>query len=233
MIDRRDLLFGGGLLVAAGGAFALTPRKHVEFLGGRKLETIVPKTIGIWTDTPSTAFVLPKTPGSLADRLYSDTVNRLYTSANGVAVMMVLAYGSLQSDLLQLHRPEACYASVGFQISASTKTGLDVDKDVVIPIRELTASTENRIEPILYWTRIGDDLPTDGSEQRSMKLKQQFAGLIPDGILVRLSTVGEATPATFAALAEFGRAFILAVKPGDRAVLIGPTLANGLARLRV
>lgn len=233
MIDRRDVLLGGGLLVAAGGAFALTPRKHVEFLGGRKLETIVPTKIGAWVETPSSAFVLPKTPGSLSDRLYSDTVSRLYTTANGIGVMMVLAYGNLQSDLLQLHRPETCYAAVGFQISASTKTKLDVDRNIAIPIRELTASSDNRVEPILYWTRIGDDLPTDGREQRSMKLKQQLAGLIPDGILVRLSTVGEATPATFAALSAFGREFVLAVKPADRAVLIGPTLASGLARLGV
>lgn len=230
MIDRRDLILGGGLLVAASGALALTPRRHIEYLHGRKLETIVPTKIGNWTQTPSTAFVLPKTPGSLADRLYSDTVNRLYTAPGGVGVMMVLAYGNLQSDLLQLHRPEVCYAAVGFQISSSTRVALAVEPRVAIPVRELTASADSRIEPILYWTRIGDYLPTDGSEQRSMKLKQQFQGIVPDGILVRLSTVADPTPATFAALAAFGRAFVLAVKPADRAILIGPTLANELGR---
>ena len=233
MIDRRDLLLGGGLIVAAAGAAALTPRHHLEMLGGRKLEAIVPKTIGNWVDTPSNAFVLPKTPGSLADRLYSDTVSRLYVAPTGISVMMVLAYGNLQSDLLQLHRPETCYAAVGFQISNSTKTTLDLTPRVDIPIRELTASTEGRVEPIVYWTRIGDAMPTDGSEQRRMKLRQQMAGIVPDGILVRLSTVGEATPATFAALREFGRAFILSVLPADRPVLIGPTLSNGLHRAGV
>lgn len=232
MIDRRDVILGGGMLVAAAGAAALTPRRHVEFLGKRKLDAIVPITIGGWKSTPSNAFVLPKTPGSLADRLYSDTVSRLYVADNALAVMMVLAYGNLQSDLLQLHRPEICYAAVGFQISDSTKTNLAVAPSVVVPSRALVATSDNRVEPILYWTRIGDALPTDGREQRSMKLRQQFQGIIADGILVRLSTVAEPSPETFAALVAFGRAFILSVKPADRAVLIGPTLAGGLSRFR-
>lgn len=228
MIDRRDLILGGGLLAAAGGAFALTPRNRVEYLGKRKLESVVPTQIGPWTVSPSEAFVLPKTPGSLADRLYNDTVGRLYVAPDKIGVMMVLAYGSLQSDLLQLHRPETCYAAVGFQISASDTALLPLGNRFAVPVRELTASAENRVEPIVYWTRIGDDLPTDGSQQRRMRLRQQFAGLIPDGILVRLSTVGEASPETFAALREFGRAFVLSVKPADRSILVGPTLANGL-----
>lgn len=233
MIDRRDVLLGGGMLVAAGAAAALTPRRHVELLHGRKLEAIVPPAIGAWQTTPSQAFILPKTPGSLADRLYSDTVSRLYVAPNALPVMMVLAYGNLQSDLLQLHRPEVCYAAVGFQISNSTKLALPVAPGIAVPARELTASTDNRIEPITYWTRIGDFLPTTRREQRTMRLREQLAGIVPDGILVRLSTVAEPTPATFAALASFARTFILAVKPADRGILVGPTVAAGLARLGV
>jgi len=233
MIDRRDLLFGGGMLFAAAGAAALTPRHRVELLHGRKLDTVVPARIGAWTMTPSEAFVLPKTPGSLADRLYSDTVSRLYIAPAALPVMMVLAYGNLQSDLLQLHRPEVCYAAVGFQISNSTKLNLPLATNLVVPARELTATNDNRVEPITYWTRIGDFLPTSRREQRTMRLREQLAGIVPDGILVRLSTVAEPTPATFATLAAFGRALVLAVKPADRSILVGPTLAAGLRRLGV
>ncbi len=233
MIDRRDVLLGGGMLFAAAGAAALTPRRHVEFLHGRKLDALIPQRIGAWQATPSDAFVLPKTPGSLADRLYSDTISRLYVAADALPVMMVLAYGNLQSDLLQLHRPEVCYAAVGFQISNSTRLDLPIAPHLVVPARELTATSDNRVEPITYWTRIGDYLPTNRREQRTMRLREQLAGIVPDGILVRLSTVAEPTPATFAALAAFGRSFVLAVKPADRGVLVGPTIAAGLARLGV
>jgi len=230
MIDRRDVLLGGGMIVAATGAALLAPRRHVELLHGRKLDTIVPERIAGWTMTPSEAFILPKTPGSLADRLYSDTVSRLYVAADALPVMMVLAYGNLQSDLLQLHRPEVCYAAVGFQISNSTRRDLAVAPNVAVPARQLTASTDNRVEPITYWTRIGDFLPTTRREQRTMRLREQLAGIVPDGILVRLSTVAEPTPQTFATLASFARALVLSVKPADRALLIGPTLAGALIR---
>ena len=81
MISRRDIVFGGGLLAAAAGAAALTPRRHVILLpAGGELETMIPKRFGNWETVPSAQFVLPKTPGSLSDRLYNQTLTRLYQS---------------------------------------------------------------------------------------------------------------------------------------------------------
>lgn len=226
MISRRDAILGGGMLAAAAGAYAFTPRDHLSLLDGRKLETIVPKTIGAWRDVPSSAFVLPKTPGSLADRLYSQTLSRLYSSASELPVMLVIAYGDQQSDALQLHRPEACYAAVGFQITGSSVAKVALAPDVTMPVRELTAVSESRTEPIAYWTRIGNDLPTDGREQRWMKLGQSFRGIIADGVLVRISTVAEPSPETFAVLQRFAAEMMRGVKPDARAALIGQPLAT-------
>ncbi|QXQ08293.1 EpsI family protein [Sphingosinicellaceae bacterium] len=231
MISRRDAVFGGGLLVAAAGAAALTPRHHVVLLGpGQELANMVPKRFGKWDTVPSDQFVLPKTPGSLSDRLYNQTLTRLYQSSTSLPVMMVMAYGQTQNDTLQLHRPETCYAAVGFQISGSEVAAVGLGNHASLPVRELIASTDTRVEPIVYWTRIGDTLPTTGSEQRVAKLEQQFAGIIPDGILVRLSTVAPAEPATFQALREFGAALVAAVAPANRPVLVGHTLSNRMLR---
>ena len=229
MIARRDFLMGGLLATAAASAAALTPRHHVKFLAeDRKLEAIVPKQIGDWIQIPSDVFVLPKTPGSLSDRLYSQTVTRLYQSPTNLPVMLVMAYGSVQNDLLQLHRPETCYSAVGFQISSSKALRMPLGGTAALPIRELTASSDSRVEPIVYWTRIGDSLPIDGSEQRAMKFRQQIAGIIPDGILVRLSTVSDPTPEVFAGLRNFARTMIQTVAPADRAALVGTTIADQL-----
>ncbi|MFN7173730.1 MAG: exosortase C-terminal domain/associated protein EpsI, partial [Thermaurantiacus tibetensis] len=114
MLRRRDLLLGAPLLAAAGGAWALKPRNRMNLLGDASLETVVPERIGDWEVTPSNAFVLPEArEGSLAATLYDQQLSRLYTGASLLPVMLVIAYGSTQSDLLQLHRPEVCYRAVG------------------------------------------------------------------------------------------------------------------------
>ena len=229
MIARRDLILGGGLLAAAGAAAALTPRRNVVLLPeGRELEAVVPKRVGSWAAVPSDLFVLPKTEGSLADKLYNQTVTRLYESKSALPVMLVMAYGSIQNDALQLHRPETCYTAVGFEVSGSKVEQVDVGGRARVPVRELTATAEQRVEPIVYWTRIGDSLPTTGREQRWAKLEQQLAGIVPDGILVRISTVAEPTAATFAGLRAFAAAMVEAVAPADRAVLVGTTISDRL-----
>ncbi|MFZ4688117.1 MAG: exosortase-associated protein EpsI, V-type [Polymorphobacter sp.] len=227
-MNRRDLIMGGSLLAAVGGAAILQPRKRLVLLGDRKLDDVIPQKVGDWQNFPSSDFVLPKSPGSLSDRLYSQTLSRLYRSPTQLPMMVVIAYGAVQNDLLQLHRPEACYAAVGYTISASRRALVDLGNSVELPVRELTAQTDSRMEQICYWTRIGDDLPTDGTEQRRVKLQQQLRGYLADGILVRMSTPAENSPAVFAQLTAFATAMVRAMKPADRDILIGRPLAAGL-----
>ena len=225
-MNRRDILIGGGLIAAAASAEVMRPRNHLLLLPeGRDLEDVVPTVIGPWHKIESDAFVLPKVPGSLSDRLYNQTISRLYMSPTHIPVMIVIAYGAVQNDLLQLHRPEVCYTSVGFSISESRISAIALNDQAKLPSRELTAQSQTRIEPILYWTRIGDDLPTSGSEQRRVKLRQQINGYLTDGILVRMSTIGEPSAEITENLHLFARSMIMAVKPEDRPALIGRHLA--------
>jgi EpsI family protein len=224
-MNRRDVLMGGGLLAASGAAAALTPRGRLVLLGDRQLDDIIPNKIASWSHVESSNFVMPKSPGSLADRLYSQTLTRLYISPSRMPVMLVIAYGAVQNDLLQLHRPEVCYAAVGFTVSASRRALVPLGGAAELPVRKMTAETESREEQICYWTRIGDDLPTDGREQRWVKLRQQMRGYLADGILVRMSTVGPSDPQVFDELTDFAAAMVKAVKPGNRDVLIGRPLA--------
>jgi EpsI family protein len=228
MLRRRDLLLGGPLVLAAGGALALTPRERLNLLGDKKLEDGIPTSIGAWQVTPSNAVILPEAEaGSLSARLYDQTVSRLYTSDSEVPVMLVIAYGSTQSDQLQLHRPEVCYTAVGFEITSAQRVDLPVGTGGLgrLPGRELVASSNERVEPIFYWTRIGDYLPASGNEQRMMKLRSEMRGYIADGVLVRLSTVGEPSPELFGALHRFTTQMLDAVKPEVRPALVGRPLA--------
>lgn len=229
MLGRRELLLGLPLLAAAGGALALTPRKRLNLLNGKELEKLVPLNIQGWHVTPSNAVILPEArEGSLSDRLYSQTVSRLYLSETDLPVMMVIAYGDTQSDQLQLHRPEVCYSAVGFEISTSQKVEIPVAPPLSLPTRQLVATSNDRTEPILYWTRIGDYLPASGTEQRIMKLRTEMNGYVADGVLVRLSTVAEPVPETFATLERFTKAMLEATDPAGLPALVGRPLAAAI-----
>jgi EpsI family protein len=229
MLSRRDLLLGLPLVAAAGGALALTPRNRLNLLGDGDLEKLVPLSFAGWNVTPSNAVILPKAAeGSLADTLYSQTVSRLYLSETALPVMVVIAYGNTQSDQLQLHRPEVCYSAVGFEISASERVDIPVAPPRALPARQLVASSNDRIEPILYWTRIGDLLPASGTEQRAMKLRTEMAGYVADGVLVRMSTVAEPSPETFGTLQRFADAMLHATKPVGLPALVGRPLAAAI-----
>lgn len=233
MLRRRELLLGLPLLGAAGASVALTPRKQLNLLNGKELEKLVPLSFAGWNVTPSNAVILPEArEGSLADQLYSQTVSRLYLSETDLPVMMVIAYGDTQSDQLQLHRPEVCYSAVGFEISTSEKVAVPVAPPNTLPARQLVATSNERTEPILYWTRIGDFLPASGNEQRLMKLRTEMRGYVADGVLVRLSTVAEPTPETFEALQRFAKAMLFATDPAGVPALVGRPLAAAIKEQR-
>jgi EpsI family protein len=229
MLRRRDLLLGAPLVAAAAGALALTPRERLNLLGDKQLEKAVPLTIGPWSVTPSNAVVLPDAAeGSLSARLYDQTVSRLYTSDSELPVMMVIAYGSTQSDQLQLHRPEVCYTAVGFQITNEQKVDVPLQPGITMPARQLVARNNDRVEPILYWTRVGDFLPASGNEQRLMKLRSEMRGYVADGVLVRLSSIGEPSPEVFGALHRFARDMLAATYQPALPALVGRPLAAQL-----
>lgn len=229
-INRRDVLMGGALAAAAGGAAALVPRDRLVLMPqGHELEDFVPQKVGVWTHVPSPGIVMPRTEGTLSAKLYGQVLSRIYFAENRLPVILVMAYGPVQNDLLQLHRPEVCYSAVGFEISETTPAQLPIRPGVLLPARELVARSDRRTETITYWTRVGDDLPTSGREQRIVKLRQQWAGYVADGILVRMSCAVPPEPAVNAQLAEFARDLVAAVPAVDRPALVGRPLAAKLA----
>lgn len=229
-IHRREFLIGAGCAIAAAGAAYLKPRNRLSLIGNGKLETLVPKAFGDWTYRSSDAIVVPEGDDSLAARLYSQTVARLYENRQGEAVMLLIAYGDTQSDQLQLHRPEVCYPAFGFEVSRSTERVLELAPGLSIPGRTLRAHSPARSEAIAYWARIGEYLPASASEQRTAGLRSKIDGVIPDGVLVRLSNSLTDLEAAFALNRSFAAALIAAVPVSGRAALIGTERAALSAR---
>lgn len=231
-ISRRSTFMGLVCLGAAGAAYALKPRHRLALMGSKKLDAMIPRRFQGWEEQPSDAIVRPEDEDDLAKLLYSQVVGRLYVHDSGPTVMLLIAYGDTQNDLLQLHRPEVCYPAFGFEIEGNRRVDVPLDDGVFVPARALVAAGAQRIEHILYWTRIGEHLPTDNREQRLAKLEDQFSGIVPDGILVRISIVGDDPGKALAINQRFAADLLRAILPADRASLIGSAIAEKLARSR-
>lgn len=228
-MKRRDLLLGAGCLAAFAGAEALKPRRLVSLMGGRTLTRVLPLRFAGWETEGGGDFVVPKEPGSLADMLYNETVMRSYRHGDGgPAVMMLAAHGDSQSDLLQLHRPEVCYQAVGFSIVGMQFDPLPLPPATALPVVEMTARAGSRVEDVLYWTRLGEFVPTTAGEQRADRLKTAFEGVVADGVLMRVSAVREGEAADWPRLRRFAADMVRAVAPDARAGLIGTTRAKAL-----
>ena len=230
MIARRDIILGAAALAAAGLTYELKPRKRVTLLGKEKMAAIVPTAFGSWTAQNDDNQVKPETEGKLAARLYSEMVERAYEdSATSDSVMMLIAYGDTQSDLLQLHRPESCYPAVGFSLLSSHAGQLPVTPGAAIPGRRVVAQKSDRRENIFYWTRLGEFLPTGSGDQRKARLLTAMQGYIPDGGLFRFSIVAQDSDLAFKTLDRFVREMVLAVPQKERRALVATDLANKLA----
>lgn len=231
---RRDILIGGACAAAAAASVALEPRRRLSLLGRNKLADIVPRGFGGWTSQDVSDLVKPLEEGSLASRLYGEQVARRFThAATQAEVAVFLAHGDSQTDQLQLHRPEVCYPAVGYAILSSAVGAVSLPGGVGLPTKRLIASSPDRREHIVYWTRLGEFFPVSGSQQRLDQLKTALGGYIADGLLARFSVAGSDAHSAFEVLQSFIPAMISATAAADRPALIGTRLAQAMRAAKI
>ncbi|HWI86030.1 MAG TPA: EpsI family protein [Sphingomonas sp.] len=217
---RRDLLVGGAALLAAGTAVARMPRRPLMSIGKGQLEKIVPLRVGPWSYETASGLVLPP-PDQLARLLYDQQVARSYSAPEDFPVMLLMAYGSSQGGMLQIHRPEICYPASGFRLTETRVADIPIDDGRAIASRSFIAHSDTRTEQVLYWTRIGEMLATSWSGQRLAVIRNNLAGAIPDGLLVRLSTVADDPAQGQATLRRFAKLMLAEIPLASRRMLIG------------
>lgn len=232
MFNRRDILIGASCFAAAGTAFAMKPRNRMDLLGKANLEELMPHAFGAWKAEDIGALVAPPRENSLEDKLYNSVVSRVFSRNDGATVMMLVAYGKAQTDLLQLHRPEVCYPFFGFTVTDNHPETIPISPQVAVPGRALTASSYNRTEQILYWARVGEYLPQSGNEQLLDRLKSQAAGFIVDGVLVRISNVTAEADDGLAINIDFARQLVEALPKPLLAPLLGTKFGELIAAHR-
>jgi len=216
--DRRKFLLGLLFASAAGVAAWRKPNIHLDYLGREKLDVLVPNTIGPWTFVAASGLVVPP-EDQLLNALYSQLLTRVYWDGRNPPVMLLVAQSGSQTGFLQIHRPETCYTASGYQISAVVPHAIQLGSRVLLA-NHMDASAGGPTEHVVYWTRVGNKVPTSWKEQKLAVAEQNLEGIIPDAILVRVSTVTDDAEAGRAAIDNFVRALLGAIPPNRRSVFI-------------
>lgn len=213
-----------GLAMAATSALtgALTPtRKLAASQDSFSLEQMVPKRFGNWVVDDSVVPLKPdETQKELIAALYDQTLGRTYVNDAGQRVMLSIAYGGDQSKQLQLHLPEVCYVAQGFEMVKEQRGQMSTPFGDV-PVKRLVARLNARNEPITYWVTIGDKAVMSGLGQKYQRFVYGLTGKIPDGMLVRVSTIGADDAGAYRVQERFVRQMLDALAPRDRTRLLG------------
>lgn len=216
--DRRQLILGTAILATAGLANVLRPTDAPA--ATIDLKRAIPLVLGPYHYDSAIALVLPDA-GETTQRIYDQVLTRSYVAAGVPPAMLVIAYGAAQDARLALHRPDACYPAAGYRIEATRQVDARPGAAAPIPATLLTATRQDRIEQVLYWTRIGGRFPTSALAEKLDILRANLSGDRPDGVLVRLS-VEEGDPVTaLAQLHQFVAILLGAIGPMARARLVG------------
>jgi EpsI family protein len=223
-----SLILGVAMAATSALTGALTPKHLVSTMQSQfSLDQMIPKRFGNWTVDDT---VVPLTPDAtqkeLIAALYDQTLARTYVNDSGQRVMLSIAYGGDQSKQLQLHLPEVCYVAQGFEMVKDQSGQLDTRYGRV-PVKRLVMRENARNEPITYWVTIGDKAVMSGLGQKYQRFVYGLTGKIPDGMLVRVSTIQSDDKDAYQVQARFVNQMLDALSPKDRTRLLGAATNQG------
>ena len=102
--------------------------------------------------------------------------------------MLTIAYGSAQTQDLKAHRQEVCYRAQGYTIEMLRHENMKI-LNSEIPVTRMYATQRGRTEPVTYWFTMGNQVVLSRTERFLVQLKYALSGYIPDGFLVRISSL--------------------------------------------
>lgn len=219
---RHAILVAAGMGLAAFLGARATPKLAGDAADPVDLKAMVPDAFGDWrVDPVAAAFVRPdERLNRISQRLYQQLLERTYISPQGQRVMVSIAYGREQTSSLELHWPENCYRFVGFTVHGRAPGHLNVDGRE-LPVTRLVAELPLRPEPITYWAVLGGEQVGDSGTYRMKRLAHSVRRLVPDGLLVRISSIDPRPERAFALHATFIEELRRAMAPEHRAKVFG------------
>jgi len=222
-IAPRFLLVGITMLAGAALAYALTPRHTVTDKGPKiNLEAMLPDNFGDWgVDRTITPVAPPPDLQAVIDKTYDQTLSRTYVDKSGRRVMLSIAYGGRHGEGMQTHKPEICYPAQGFQIEKEAQMQTLETPFGPIATTRLVATMGPRVEPITYWVVVGNQQTHFGIRMKLAQLKYGLTGVIPDGMLIRVSSIDRDEANAYRLHDDFVRSMLSGMTSEDRSRLLG------------
>lgn len=189
--DRRralSLLAGGVALSGLGMSLQPVAQSSASKAPEIDLESLVPKQFGNWKAAQVIARPVSPDTEAILNKLYSQLLERVYVNSDKQQIMLAMAYGADQRGGLEAHKPEVCYPAQGFKITLDEPASIQTSHGS-IQGKRLFATMPNRPEPITYWFTMANQQVLTRGEKRWIDLKSAITGSIPDGLLVRASSI--------------------------------------------
>jgi len=196
--SRIALLVIGMILAFVAGEWLKPTTRLADIKPAIELEKQIPEAFGEWRVDKSIRPVLPD-PGlqAMLDSLYSQVLARTYINPKGERIMLSIAYGSDQgNEATAVHRPEFCYSAQGFKVRVLAKETITVG-ETVVPVARVLAHLGPRNEPITYWVTLDETATLPGFGRKLQQIRFGLKGEIPDGMLVRVSSISTNQEAAF------------------------------------
>ena len=192
------------MLAASGLALALRPTQKIADMGPViNLNTMIPHTFGNWSEEQqnSVQMVDPQQQ-EMIEKLYTQTLSRVYKDNHDYRIMLAIAYGDDQRDSMQMHYPEVCYPAQGFSLQGK-QTGTLATENGLIPVTRILTNLGQRNEPVTYWTTVGNRVFQGGLQKKIAEMSYGLNGKIPDGMLIRVSSIDAEAPRAYEMQAQF------------------------------
>jgi EpsI family protein len=226
-LDAKKLALLALMLTSAALAHTLRPEQALADERPQiHLEKMVPNEFADWQKMENVAaqIIDPQQAQKIAE-IYTETLTRTYVNSKGYRIMLSIAYGKNQSDALQLHKPEVCYPAQGFKLVSKTTSTVLLSKGPIATTR-LETNFGQRHEPVTYWTIVGDHITTTSLDKKFTEMRYAFQGKIPDGMLVRVSSIDRDSEAAFEIQSQFAAQMIAAIDADTRNRFAGPLSNN-------
>ncbi len=224
MITAKNIVLLILMLLSA--ALAAVLRPTISLADERPpidLAAMVPSAFGDWREEVNlVGQVVNPQQQTMLDKIYSQTLSRTYINSKGYRMMLSIAYGRNQSDALSLHKPEICYPAQGFTLLTTEKDQISLMGHSMATTR-LTTELGQRFEPITYWTVVGDDVVASGIHKKWTEMLYAMRNRVPDGMLVRVSSVDKNTEVAHAIQSQFVNDMVGSVSTAYRGRFAGIT----------